>query len=442
MAVAIETNSVFAKDSDSYAYNHTAGNMLVVLTSSLTNGGVNEYRAVYFDGVPMTRAIINRAGSGSASEIWYLKDPPTGSKTLTVFGQSGSDMDLAISLSGVDFTNGPFDVRGSRDEDGVAAMSEVVNTVSGGIVIAVLSGDLPADRTFTPSGDTVEIDEAYTGGHEHDSWAGYILSDAATETIGCTWSGAGNIDTCWVSIKPGAGDPTRVTLNDLSPVINAVTTATPFSYAVDMTGQEMLVFAVSARGGGESVSAVTYNGVSLTKQSEVNGAGGDAYIWTLLNPATGSNTLVATYSANAVQGCSYGVTNLLAGSEIKDTTSVADNQDDIDALDRGLVIWAYGSTGNPSSDSAIVDNQYNDGNWQSGHGAGFGSGYADQYIDDATFTYGVYDNRTDWIAGISLAPLTVGSTGGARAAMFFSLAGLAIPAATLAGLYKAGAVAL
>ena len=43
-------------------------------------------------------------------------------------------------------------------------------------------------------------------------------------------------------------------------------------------------------------------------------------------------------------------------------------------------------------------------------------------------------------AGVAYADIAGGGT--TRAAMFFSLAGLAIPAATLAGLYKAGAVAL
>ena len=79
---------------------------------------------------------------------------------------------------------------------------------------------------------------------------------------------------------------------------NAVTHNITFNNAAG--GLLVVGFACLRNVAGDSVSGITYNGVSLTKIAHRNGTANNrtANMWYLLNPATGSNTLAITLAAS------------------------------------------------------------------------------------------------------------------------------------------------
>ncbi len=86
---------------------------------------------------------------------------------------------------------------------------------------------------------------------------------------------------------------------DTSAEANANSASDSFSFTVTGTDMVLFVSATVASASSGFMSAVTYNGVSLTKITEVLDAttGSSTYLWVLSGPATGAHTLAATYSS-------------------------------------------------------------------------------------------------------------------------------------------------
>lgn len=80
-------------------------------------------------------------------------------------------------------------------------------------------------------------------------------------------------------------------------------TANPRTFSFDVgTGDDrlLIVFGLFYNGSGTDIlSGVTYGGVAMTKVNAVNNASNAFYtsMWYLINPASGSNNVVATFSA-------------------------------------------------------------------------------------------------------------------------------------------------
>ena len=78
------------------------------------------------------------------------------------------------------------------------------------------------------------------------------------------------------------------------------------SFAHTCTGSDLvlLVFVASLQNGSyPNVSGITYNGVALTKQVKIQDATSrnrEFEIWSLIGPATGSNTVAVTWTSSAI----------------------------------------------------------------------------------------------------------------------------------------------
>jgi len=398
-----------------------------------------------YAGKPMTRAIFEDARSCGA-EIWYLMDPATGSNTLSVNTNWGNRVTAAFSFSGVSFDGGPIVDVAVSDASGATSCSINLTTVDGGFMVGVMSGDLGADREISPAAGITEKDEGYHAGNDANWWAGYGAASGSSDNWGCTWSGAGDQSSAAISIRPGSGDPDKVEFDTIPISHFNDGDSTPHSASYDVGGADMLVLLMGARktlGGGTDITSVTYNGVSLTEQKEQDANGSDtrAWIWTLLSPASGSNTLVITGTQwSDLFGVAMGINGVDLGDPIVGTAGAGDMSVSLAGEENGLILSVIADHGASLNDwPPANDNALNDADYDSGSQVGVATTYARTWNDTA-LTTGMHGTTSSiGVASIALRPVSSGVT---RSAMFFSLAGLVIPTATLVGLYKAGAVEL
>jgi hypothetical protein len=88
----------------------------------------------------------------------------------------------------------------------------------------------------------------------------------------------------------------------------AGTSTSPLVFSHTCTGSNLILF-VSIGWGANSVTAVTYNGVALTKiagQAQTGVSGTDLYY--LINPATGANNVSISFSSSGLQAVSASYT--------------------------------------------------------------------------------------------------------------------------------------
>lgn len=448
MAVVLETSSLFVFNSTGYAYNHTAGNLLVVLLTGQANGAFGDWYRITYNNIPLTKVINHRNSGYEQVQIYYLVDPPTGSNTLSVPNGIGTDNTCAFSFSGVSLSDGPIvDSAGDDAASGATSASVTLDTVDGGYVVGAFSADLGSDRDIIPSAGVTQHDEGYSGALDGNWWAGRMAADASSETFGCTWDNAGAFSLAAVSIRGGSGTPERVELTTTVRFDQILDSVPNYSGSFDFNDAEMLVVAVGVQnvGGSEDVTAVSYNSVGLTEQIEAISSVGRAraFIWTLLAPASGSNTLAITWAGSDIYFAAYGVTGIDTDDPIEATAqSTTLGSVSITPAKYGMTFGCLSvSSANPTNADILVGNAMNDGDYESGSASGVATAYAYDWSADAYTSGFNWDAGGDSYAAMSLnpAPLLGAQS---RSAFFFSLAGIGIPAATLAGLYKAGAVAL
>lgn len=76
-------------------------------------------------------------------------------------------------------------------------------------------------------------------------------------------------------------------------------TSSPFAWSHTCTGSDLILVVCAWVNSSDTVSGITYNGVSLTEQAAQTTSNGlTASIWTLANPATGSNNVEITVSGS------------------------------------------------------------------------------------------------------------------------------------------------
>jgi len=77
------------------------------------------------------------------------------------------------------------------------------------------------------------------------------------------------------------------------------------SYAHTCTGGDLILFVGASGDDGDDITACTYNSVSMTEVAKVNAFGAEfVYLYMLVNPATGSNTVQFTSTAGNMRSSS------------------------------------------------------------------------------------------------------------------------------------------
>lgn len=85
--------------------------------------------------------------------------------------------------------------------------------------------------------------------------------------------------------------------------------ASPVTWSHTCTGSSLILF-IGIFAGGDVVTAVTYNSVAATQIAKLNLSGaGELYLYYLLAPSTGSNTVSVTLSSGTAAGTSSSYTS-------------------------------------------------------------------------------------------------------------------------------------
>ena len=129
----------------------------------------------------------------------------------------------------------------------------------------------------------------------------------------------------------------------------------PFAYDSGTTGVDrFLVVTVMHENGASGPSAITYGGLSLTQSAIVEVAPADnfsetGYIWTLVNPPTGTNNVVITGSADSLDGGGTAAiyTGVDQSGPIGNTATAARLSEDPTTVsitkqsEDNLIVWTY-----------------------------------------------------------------------------------------------------
>jgi len=122
------------------------------------------------------------------------------------------------------------------------------------------------------------------------------------------------------------------------------TGASPKSWSHTCTGQHrILIVTLMTQSGSDTITGVTYNGVSMTAISST----ARSSMFYLLNPATGSNTVEVSYSnfsGNGISGCSNSYTGV-AGIGASGVSSPAGNPQTQAVTTTSDNSWLVGMTG-------------------------------------------------------------------------------------------------
>lgn len=129
--------------------------------------------------------------------------------------------------------------------------------------------------------------------------------------------------------------------------------STSSSYSFNNVGGDLLIVAGLGHNAGESITGITYNGDALTKAVDSQQGNVQAYIWYLINPATGSNTV----SVSAT-GLEYTFCQSLTGADLSDPIGDTDFtqgngatswEDTVTSVTGGSYAISAGRDGNGSS---------------------------------------------------------------------------------------------
>lgn len=203
MAIAFDASAVSAESgSSTLAWNHVVGaagaNRLLSVGIVTIGYSQPTVTAVTFDGVAMTKARADQANDGEGSyvesSVWILKNPNTGTKTISATITNNYDAGgVSASYTGCSQTSVADAVGGKIGTTSTGSQSFTVTTVADNCwIFAVGMGLYSCDANQTSRG-TVVIYYGYLVVRGEDTNA--AQTPAGAKTMGFT---LGANQTCWV----------------------------------------------------------------------------------------------------------------------------------------------------------------------------------------------------------------------------------------------------
>jgi uncharacterized repeat protein (TIGR01451 family) len=320
----------------SLTFSHTTGNgsdRLMLVGISVANSSVNQstVSTVTYASQSLTlvgSVIADAAASGTSArprtEIWSLVNPPSGTANVVVTLNTGT---RAITAGATTFTgvnqSTPLGTFASAQANTGTSASVTVSTADGQVVFDTASvgayygttGSAPPTATLGAdqvsrwdlSAEYATSGELYVRG-SGSTWA----SNAASRNMTRNWTGNLPWAIGAVSVRP------NVPLATISQVASTLTTwntasatlsSFSESYNSGSTGtNRLLVVGISYRDNDdETVTAVSYGGTAMTQIGTANtGNDGTIYLYRMVNPPTGSNTLAITWNSSLNNGAVIG----------------------------------------------------------------------------------------------------------------------------------------
>lgn len=273
----------------------------------------------------LTKAVgIVSTASFSAAEIWYLKSPSAGTATVTVNKSGSGDSGAGgISFNNADVAGVDTRVPDSYNSVITNATTVTLNTTTvtnNCWTVAVANRTFGANLTptetqfFDTSNGSDEQNGSYSGPHASigsfsHTWSTTSTSNAvAIISIAPTY----NVKATLVGVSGGAFGA-DITVGNTSNLGSQATGPGPTTWNHTIGSETILVVGISilALSAVGSVTALTYNGVALTKLEEaLRGAVLRTEMWYLLSPPTGIHAISVTISnSNIWSGEAIGLNN-------------------------------------------------------------------------------------------------------------------------------------
>ncbi len=96
----------------------------------------------------------------------------------------------------------------------------------------------------------------------------------------------------------------------------------PFTWSHTCTGSNLVLVVALWAAAGDVVSAVTYNSIAMTQVAKTVGAAlGENYLYILVNPSTGANTISVTHTSSNIMAAAASYKNASASSQPDAQTS-------------------------------------------------------------------------------------------------------------------------
>lgn len=261
---------------------------IIVAISGRTQDGTssgNVISSVTIGGVSATIA-VQAQNSGNVQGIAIALVPTgTSGDVVVVFSETMTNADIATYRT----TGIGSNVATSIGTSTANPLTANINVVAGGVALALAKSDDGA-TTATWAGLTERYDEGDANTNDISGASDAFATTQTGLTVSCTWVS---------SVRPvyvvASFAPTGViSFGNTSDNGSQGTT----SWAHNNNGDLLLV---GIHETANSVSGVTYNGVSMTQVGTTltfAGAGRYLSLWRLINPAVGSNNIAITGGAN------------------------------------------------------------------------------------------------------------------------------------------------
>lgn len=367
-AVASTTNS-------SFTYSHTCSGslrVLCVVTSSVTSVTGVTYNSVAMTEVPA--ASFTDDGS-RVWKFWYLVAPATGANNVVVtLSASDTVYSGAISYTGVKQTSTIDDSGNMSTVTSFYPTLTLTSTVFGTVFVGMLRSPSGAPTTrniAAVSGGSIDILESVSD-----------LQNTGDEDLTIQTPGADSY-MGGVLLTPDTSPSAnvyKIALDDFEENVASGTGSGVDTFSFTNTTGSLLMVAVMIDTNTDSVSSVSYNGVSLTELYQDITDIIRLYVGYLINPSTGTHDVVITftpgtplvYRAGAVSFSNVDTTDPFGGSTSeKNMNSDTPTHKDVTVTTEstsGVVIDFFGGsrvdTGN--STPAQINIMKNTGTWSSG----------------------------------------------------------------------------
>jgi hypothetical protein len=274
-----------------YTNAQTAGNLNIVAVgwgdtvsaiSSVTDTKGNTY----------TRAVGPTSNTGLQQSIYYAKNIPAGSNTVTVkFNQAAAYPDVRIlEYSGLD-TSSPLDVTAAAAGSGTSASSGSATTTSANELIFGAGSTTGTAFTAPGPGFNTRIINAY----------GNLAEDETVSSAGSNAAGATNSGGNWVMQMATF----KATASTAAPTVTAVSPpsgSTSGGTAATITGTNFAAGASVTFGGTAATNVVVVSGTSITATTPAHAAGTVNVVVTNSTGQSGTLTNGYTYTASGTIG--------------------------------------------------------------------------------------------------------------------------------------------
>lgn len=375
MALTVGTITTFVTENTTTFYSAqvaTAGSNrgLLVFVSTTSQSTPHNMR---YNGTTMTQeAAAQEPETGKRIAVWSLVGPASGTNSLQMSFSTAAAMALtAIPLSDADqtdFVTAVATATGSSAAVTVNIASTATETVVDGFAWAGTTASFPAGNQQTQLSNIVSGGTSIRNATSYESGSAAVAMSWSLGAV-ASWIAAA------VSCKGVAADPVESQGPTNAPVelfqvasVNTDNSGTGVSLSLEVSGTAAAVVVFVANSSANNPHTLTYSADTLTLEGATQEVptGKRISVWSLMNPATGTNTLTISYSgAVAMAATAFALYNVdqidMIGNYAGDSGSNTTPTTPLSAQAGELVLYGIGTDFNgnisPTNTDATLRSQ-------------------------------------------------------------------------------------